>query len=177
MRRFAFQTVLVVLVLMAGTVGLVMRDHLMPNVVQEPFTADFIFVDKSERRMDLLQSDKVMATYRIALGGNPNGHKREEGDERTPEGRYVIDWRNPKSGYFLSLHISYPDKVDKKRAQSLGVSPGGDIMIHGQPNGYGAGGPLLQNIDWTNGCIAVTNAQMQEIWDSVPDGTPIEIAP
>jgi murein L,D-transpeptidase YafK len=139
--------------------------------------ADFIKVDKSERLMQLLRKDKVIATYNIALGDNPEGHKQQEGDERTPEGQYIIDWRNPKSGYFLSLHISYPNPNDIARAKDAGVSPGGMIMIHGQPNGYSAATPVLQSFDWTNGCIAVTNAEMKQIWDAVPDGTPIEISP
>lgn len=177
MRRLLMLSALVLLLLLAGTVALLMHNQLMPKAERGPFTADLIRVDKSERRMELLRSGTVMASYRIALGGNPLGHKQQEGDERTPEGRYVIDWRNPKSRYFLSLHISYPDENDRKQAVQRAVNPGGDIMIHGQPNGYGAGGALLQNIDWTNGCIAVTNEDMQEIWNLVPDGTPIEIAP
>ena len=139
--------------------------------------ADLIKVDKSDRQMQLLRSGEVIASYQIALGDAPEGHKMQEGDERTPEGRYVIDWRNPKSSYFLSLHISYPDANDKARAKAAGVSPGGDIMIHGQLNGFGMMETGLQKFDWTNGCIAVTNAQMQEIWGAVPDGTPIEITP
>ncbi len=139
--------------------------------------ADLIKVDKSARQLQLLRDGEVIASYAVALGNAPEGPKQQEGDERTPEGRYVIDWRNPKSRYFLSLHISYPDANDKARAKEAGVSPGGDIMIHGQPNGYQSAGPALQKFDWTNGCIAVTNAQMQEIWDAAPDGTPIEITP
>lgn len=139
--------------------------------------ADLVTVDKSDRQLKLWRKGRQLAAFPVALGGNPVGHKQQEGDERTPEGRYVIDWRNAKSGYFLSLHISYPDKADRARAASAGVSPGGDIMIHGQPNGYAATGAALQKFDWTNGCIAVTNAHMKTIWDAVPDGTTIEIAP
>lgn len=136
-----------------------------------------IRVDKSARLMQLLRNGEVIASYQVALGDAPEGHKMQEGDERTPEGRYVIDWRNPNSSYFLSLHISYPNEQDRARARAAGVSPGGDIMIHGQPNGFDALGSQLQNFDWTNGCIAVTNAHMQQIWDAVPDGTRIEITP
>jgi murein L,D-transpeptidase YafK len=140
--------------------------------------ADFIRVDKSERTLELLRSNHVIASYSIALGRSPVGDKEREGDMRTPEGRYVIDWRNPNSGYHLSLHISYPDKDDRAAAQAAGVSPGGDVMIHGQPNGYAlTASLLLQQADWTYGCIAVTNSDMDEIWKAVPDGTPIEIAP
>jgi murein L,D-transpeptidase YafK len=140
--------------------------------------ADFIRVDKSERRLELLRDDKVIATFSVALGRSPVGDKEREGDMRTPEGRYVIDWRNPKSGYHLSLHISYPDKNDRAAAKAAGVPPGGDVMIHAQPNGYALPASLLlQQTDWTYGCIAVSNADMDEIWKAVPDGTPIEIMP
>jgi murein L,D-transpeptidase YafK len=140
--------------------------------------ADLIRVIKSERRMMLERDGKVIATYNVALGRNPDGHKQQEGDMRTPEGRYTIDWRNPQSKYHLSLHVSYPNKADKEQAEAKGVSPGGDIMIHGQPNGYGQpASMLLQQADWTHGCIAVTSAEMDEIWKAVPDGTPIEILP
>jgi murein L,D-transpeptidase YafK len=151
---------------------------LTPQSPPQPIgKADFVKVDKSDRTMQLLRDDAIIATYKIALGDAPEGHKQQEGDERTPEGRYIIDWRNPKSGYFLSLHISYPNEGDKAVANAAGVSPGGMIMIHGQPNGYASAAPVLQAFDWTNGCIAVTNDEMQQIWDAVPDGTPIEITP
>jgi len=132
-------------------------------------------VDKSERRLELLAADKVVATYSIALGADPLGHKQREGDERTPEGRYVLDWRNPGSAYYRSIHISYPGPADIAAAKRGGYSPGGDIMIHGQPNGYGWWSWLTQRFDWTNGCIAVTDEAMAEIWSRVSDGTPIEI--
>ena len=140
--------------------------------------ADLIRVDKSERRLELLRGGKLLASYPVALGRSPVGHKAREGDMRTPEGRYVIDWRNPGSLYHLSMHISYPDEQDKARAKAAGFSPGGDIMIHGQPNGYALpASMLLQQSDWTFGCIALSNADLDEIWKAVPDGTPIEINP
>lgn len=140
--------------------------------------ADMIRVDKSDRRLDLLRGGKVVATFAVALGRSPEGGKQMEGDMRTPEGRYTIDWRNPGSHYYRSLHISYPDKADKARAAKLGVAPGGDVMIHGQPNGYALPASLLlQATDWTFGCIAVSNADMNVIWNAVPDGAPIEILP
>ncbi len=139
--------------------------------------ADLIIVEKSERVLTLLQNGEPIKTYPISLGGNPDGHKVQEGDERTPEGSYTIDWRNPNSIAHLSLHISYPNAADTAHAQSIGASPGGNIMIHGILNGWGFVGPLHLMSDWTNGCIAVTNAQMREIWSLVPDGTPIEIRP
>jgi murein L,D-transpeptidase YafK len=131
--------------------------------------ADRIVVNKSRREMLLLRGESVLRTYRVALGREPAGHKLQEGDGRTPEGRYVIDWRNPRSQYHLSLHISYPSEADIQRARELGVPPGGDIMIHGQKDGQ------QPEMDWTQGCIAVTNEEMNEIWALVPDGTVVEI--
>lgn len=134
-------------------------------------------VQKSERRMQLMSGGKPIKEYRIALGAQPAGHKRWQGDERTPEGRYVLDWRNPNSIAHKSIHISYPNAEDMAAAKSMGVPPGGAIMIHGAANGYGWWGWVLQLIDWTDGCIAVTNREMDEIWTLVQDGTPIEINP
>lgn len=136
-----------------------------------------VLVNKSERRMQIMDGETVVKTYSIALGGSPEGHKQKEGDERTPEGNYVLDWRNPGSGYHRSIHVSYPNEADKARAASAGEDPGGMIMIHGQRNYFGWFSPLTQWFDWTNGCIAVTNAEMDEIWDLVKNGTPIEIRP
>ena len=138
---------------------------------------DLVRVDKSERRMDLVSKGQVLRTYAIALGANPVGHKQQQGDERTPEGSYVLDWRNPNSCCMRSLHISYPNAADKVAAKQQGVDPGGMIMIHGQPNGFGWWSWLMQLFDWTNGCIAVTDEDMSEIWDMVDVGTPIEIDP
>jgi murein L,D-transpeptidase YafK len=131
--------------------------------------ADRIIVNKSRREMLLLRGESVLRTYRVALGPNPAGHKVQEGDGRTPEGRYTIDRRNPRSRYHLSLHISYPNEADIARARELGVPPGGDIMIHGLKDGQ------QRETDWTQGCIAVTDTEMDEIWDLVPDGTVVEI--
>lgn len=122
--------------------------------------------------MLLLRGEAVVRSYRISLGPDPAGHKGREGDGRTPEGRYIIDRRNPKSAYHLSLHISYPNDSDRERARAAGVHPGGDIMIHGQRNG-GA----RRDGDWTQGCIAVTDQEMDEIWSLVPDGVAVEILP
>lgn len=132
--------------------------------------ADAINVYKARRRMELLRGDKVIASYRIVLGDAPVGHKRQQGDERTPEGDYRITYRNGKSRFHLSLRISYPNEADRRRANARGVDPGGDIMIHGAtPVGY--------TRDWTDGCIAVTNAEIEDIWQRVPIGTPVHIAP
>ena len=138
---------------------------------------DLVRVGKFERRMELVSGDKVVRSYAVALGANPIGHKRQQGDERTPEGRYVLDWRNPGSSYYRSIHISYPNADDVAAAKRAGVDPGGMIMIHGQPNGYGWWSWLVQMFDWTNGCIAVTDEEMAEIWQMVENGTPIEINP
>jgi murein L,D-transpeptidase YafK len=137
--------------------------------------ADLILVEKSKRRLTLLKNDQPIAEYTIALGPTPTGHKQYEGDGRTPEGRYEIDWRNANSIAHLSLHISYPNAADAAHANDHDKSPGGDIMIHGILNGWGFVGTLHRFVDWTNGCIAVTNPEMREIWSLVPNGTPIEI--
>jgi murein L,D-transpeptidase YafK len=117
--------------------------------------------------------------YRINLGDSPNGHKERQGDERTPEGDYVLDWRNPRSTYHKSIHVSYPNGEDKASASARGLDPGGMIMIHGRPNYIDSPRILAEydNRDWTNGCIAVKNAEMDEIWVAVRDGTPIRILP
>ena len=137
--------------------------------------ADAIVVNKDSREMQLLRDGQVIGRYDISLGASPEGHKREEGDERTPEGTYAIDWRNQNSVAHLSLHISYPNAEDAAQASARGTSPGGNIMIHGLPNGWGVFGRLHLLYDWTNGCVAVTNAEMREIWSLVPNGTPITI--
>src|SRR5690242_12427174 len=133
--------------------------------------ADRIVVYKARREMLLLLGKSLLRTYKVALGRDPVGHKEREGDGRTPEGRYTIDRRNPKSKYYLSLHISYPNAADRAHAAELGVDPGGDIMIHGQKDGQ------PREHDWTQGCIAVTDSEMDEIWSLVPEGTPIVINP
>ena len=131
--------------------------------------ANQIVVHKSRREMLLLRGQSILRSYRVSLGRDPVGHKHQEGDGRTPEGRYTIDRRNPKSKYHLSLHISYPEAHDIARAREAGVEPGGDIMIHGLKDGE------RRDDDWTQGCIAVTDEEMDEIWGLVPDGTSIVI--
>jgi len=139
--------------------------------------ADKILIEKVERRLTLLSKGKVLKIYKIALGGNPNGPKERQGDNKTPEGTYTIDSRNRDSQYHLSLHISYPNEKDRKRANKLGVSPGGDIMIHGIKNGFSWAGDFHAGVDWTKGCIAVTDEEIEEIDRLVPDGTVVEILP
>ena len=134
-----------------------------------------VFVDKSARTLQLLSDNKVIKTYHIALGGNPVGHKQQQGDKRTPTGSYTLDYKNEKSKFYRSIHVSYPNAADKARAKSRGVSPGGDIMIHGQKNGFGHLAAINQQRGWTDGCIAVTDDEMDEIMAAVEIGTPIEI--
>ncbi len=146
-------------------------------LLMEQGMADKVLIEKKERRLTLLSNEQVLKTYKIALGGNPNGPKERAGDKKTPEGTYTIDSRNKDSRYHMSLHISYPNEKDKKRAKELGVSPGGDIMIHGIKNGFSKVGGLHAGFDWTEGCIAVTNEEIEEIETLVPNGTIVEIRP
>src|SRR5215510_353869 len=139
--------------------------------------ADSVLVLKGERKLILLLNDQKVKEYSIALGGKPIGKKIMEGDERTPEGRYKLDYRNLKSIAHLSIHISYPDQNDISQARAKGVSPGGAVMIHGLPKGFGYLGRLHRLLDWTDGCIGVTNPEMEEIWRCVPEGAAIEIRP
>ena len=139
--------------------------------------ADKVLIEKQARRLTLLSKGEVIKSYAIALGGNPVGKKEREGDNKTPEGIYFIDSRNRKSGYHLSLHISYPNEQDKRRARKLGVRAGGNIMIHGIKRCYSSVGAAHAEIDWTKGCIAVTNREMEEIYKLVPNGTRVEITP
>lgn len=140
--------------------------------------ADKILVEKKARRLSLWRNGVLLKSYRVALGPQPVGHKQQEGDGRTPEGSYRVDWRNPNSKFYLSLHISYPDDADQARAAAVGVAPGGDIMIHGLPNGRAElFGQFHYLNDWTLGCIAVNNEEIKEIWDAVPDGVSVEITP
>ncbi len=139
--------------------------------------ADRIVVRKSERRLYLMKGDSVLRSYRIALGLNPVGHKEREGDFRTPEGRYRLTRRNPRSDYFLSIQVSYPNEEDLARARRNGWKAGGAIMIHGLPNRMRHPPEYYETRDWTDGCIAVSNADMVEIWLLTPDNAPIEILP
>lgn len=140
-------------------------------------SVDKILIEKNARRLMLVSNGDVIKTYRIALGGNPIGPKEREGDNKTPEGYYVIDSRNKDSHYHRSLHISYPNERDKKRANALGVSPGGNIMIHGIKNGFSWVGDAHAEVDWTKGCIAVTDEEIEEINKIAPNGTIVEIRP
>ena len=136
-----------------------------------------VLVLKKEHKMELLSGETVIKTYTVALGRGGLAPKQRQGDHLTPEGLYQIDRRNKNSRFYRALHVSYPNEVDRERARKLGVDPGGDIMIHGITNGLGWLGSMQTLIDWTNGCIAVTDSEMDEIWLLVPDGTPVEIRP
>lgn len=142
----------------------------------ENATADKILIEKSKRRLTLLNNNIAIKTYEISLGTKPTGKKTEKGDERTPEGVYTIDRKKLKSSYHRALHISYPNAQDRAQAKARGVFPGGDIMIHGLPNGQDKEA-FRKNIDWTLGCIAVTNREIEEIYRMVSIGTTVEILP
>lgn len=139
--------------------------------------ADHVVVVKSERRLDLIREGRVLRSYPISLGRRPVGDKREEGDLRTPEGEYLLDWRNPSSDFYMSIHISYPNEEDRRRARAAGRDPGNMIMIHGLPNDSLPTRTDYLDEDWTDGCIAVSNQAMIDIWLSVEDDTPITILP
>jgi murein L,D-transpeptidase YafK len=148
-----------------------------PTRAEDPWRADLVIVEKSARRLHLMRGAQRLRSYEISLGSEPEGHKLREGDNRTPEGDYVLDWRNEDSAYFMSIHISYPNQRDLRLARERGVDPGDMIMIHGLPNDSL---PTLSDYigeDWTNGCIAVSNQAMIDIWLSVSDATPIRILP
>jgi len=142
-----------------------------------PLHADKVVVLKKERTLQLLSAGKVIKSYKVALGGDPVGPKTRQGDHKTPEGVYVLDSRNVHSQFYKSIHISYPSARDRAEARKRGVSPGGDVFVHGLPKGYGWVGAGHRAKDWTDGCIAVTNQEIDEIWLAVADGTPIEIRP
>jgi len=133
-------------------------------------------VDKSDGKMYLLDNDVVVKEYHVVFGANPKGHKQQEGDERTPEGSYTLDYKKEDSSFYRAMHISYPNAADVENAKKRGVSAGGYIMIHGQPNSLGWLSALSQRFNWTNGCIALTNNEMDEFMSLVEVGTNIEIS-
>ncbi len=139
--------------------------------------ADVVLVTKSERRLDLVNQDGIFASFTVTFGAKPVGHKKMQGDERTPEGHYILDYKNSNSKFYKSIHISYPNSEDRANARRRGVDPGGDIMIHGQKNGMGWASPIAQFFLWTDGCIALSDKDMDQVWAAVDPGTPIEIKP
>jgi len=170
------------LALCAFSLHLDASNFVVRSLEQQPLSGevDMVLVEKSAKTLYLLDDGHVLRRYPIALGKNPVGHKQEAGDGRTPEGRYILDWRNPKSQFYRAIHISYPNDQDLERAQAANRDPGNLIMIHGSPEWVPSpewAKQWLYKEDWTEGCIAVTNDIMDEIWHLVKDGTPIEIRP
>jgi murein L,D-transpeptidase YafK len=147
------------------------------NPLPPDAVADRVLVEKSSRRLTLLRNGKTLKTYSVALGGAASGAKEFEGDQRTPEGTYMIDFHKPDSDFHLALHISYPELPDIERAAAEGRSAGSDIMIHGLPNGRSWVGRFHRRSDWTAGCIAVADFEIEEIYRAVADGTPVELRP
>lgn len=139
--------------------------------------ANKVVVRKSARVLELYDGTRLLRTYHVSLGQHPVGHKQQESDGRTPEGQYVLDYRNPHSSFHLALHISYPSQADVASAKKRGLDPGGLVMVHGLRNGLGWLGRLHTFVDWTDGCVAVTDSEIEEIWRTVPDRTPILIEP
>lgn len=159
------------------TFGRLLLILLLTTAASAQLTVDRVVVRKKEHKLLLLSGKRVVRSYEVALGGGGLAPKRRQGDRRTPEGLYRIDYRNPASRYHLALHISYPETADKRHFRPPGADPGGDIMIHGLGPQYSWVGANHRISDWTDGCIAVTDAEIDEIWRLVPDGTPIEIRP
>lgn len=150
---------------------------LPPATASELEIADSVLIKKSERKLYLLKNGRTLKSMDIALGLVPDGDKQAEGDFRTPEGRYKLTKRNPASDFFLSIMISYPNGLDSRQAENLGVEPGGQIMIHGMPNNPTRTPDYYRWTDWTDGCVAVTNSNMVDIWLMTSSNTPIEIVP
>ena len=171
------RVVLLAIAIVMFVVGVHFYAHHVWNPVPTGTTIDRIVVEKSARRLLIFANGKELKTYRVALGRNSIGPKREEGDMKTPEGIYTIDGRNPQSSFHLALHISYPSDEDNARAAERGLPAGFDIMIHGIQNGLGWIGAFHRRHDWTAGCIALTDEEIEELWRVTPDGTMIEIRP
>lgn len=170
-RRLATASAAIVMVLYFA-------EQLLPGVFARHLPpVDRVVVRKADRRMTLYSANEPVATYSISLGADPTGQKTWRGDSRTPEGTYVLDYRNAESGFYRSIHISYPNEADRAAGRAADVPTGGNVMIHGMPGGRAWIGPFYKFEDWTDGCISVTNREMAEIWRAVPDGTPIEIGP
>ncbi|KAA0693235.1 hypothetical protein DT594_15285 [Halopseudomonas laoshanensis] len=155
--------------------GLAMLLAILP--AQAAPTIDKVLVHKAERRLEVISAGQVIKQYRISLGRQPLGHKQQQGDQRTPEGIYSIDWRHESPQFNLSLHLDYPNLKDRTAAYKQGVDPGGMIMIHGTPIDEEYPEWFFKGLDWTNGCIALNNADMRALWELVPDGTLVEIVP
>jgi murein L,D-transpeptidase YafK len=171
--------ILLIFLLVVGlmAVGVAAGAYLNFDPLPRDAVADRLVLEKSARRLTLFNNGHVLKTYSVALGRAPIGPKQYEGDQRTPEGIYRIDFHKPDSDYHLALHVSYPEQHDIDRAAAQNLSAGSDIMIHGLPNGRGWVGRFHRRSDWTAGCVAVTDFEVEEIYRAVPDGTPIELRP
>ncbi len=168
----------IILTLIFGLIGFGLMFYFQPfKPIDTSVSIDKIVVIKHQRRLDVMSKNRIIKSYKISLGRVPKGHKEHEGDKKTPEGLYTINDKNPNSGYHKNLGISYPNERDKRHADSIGKSPGGLIKIHGIRNGFGWIGWFHLLADWTLGCIAMTNKDIDELYEHVPIGTPIEIKP
>lgn len=147
------------------------------QVVWAEPTVTLVRVLKTDHKLQLLSGEKLVREFHVVFGADPKGHKMQEGDERTPEGSYILDYKKTNSAFYRAIHISYPNAKDIASAKSRGVKPGGDIMIHGQRNGLGWLSFISQRFNWTNGCVALPNKDMEIVWALVKEGTPIEILP
>lgn len=161
---------------------LILLTAVSAGIPEQAVTSDFpladkVLVEKSKRKLHLLKNEQAFRTFDIALGVAPVGDKEREGDQKTPEGLYYLDLRNPNSDFFLSIRVSYPNSTDRLEARHKGLDPGGQIMIHGQPNIPTYSAAYYAKEDWTNGCIAVSNSDMIDIWLMTPNNVPIEIVP
>lgn len=170
-----------IVVAFVAAIALIAGGLLWANAPIQPLPpnakADLVVVDKAARTLSLYSNGALIGSYPVSLGRAPVGAKAREGDHRTPEGRYFVDRHKSDSSFHLALHVSYPSVQDSTRAQTAGYSPGGDVMIHGMRNGLGWIGRAHSLVNWTNGCVAVTNAQMDQIFSAVPDRTPIDFRP
>ena len=182
MKKIIFAIILIIIIfavvfIISSSREKQIKEELNDNMT-ENIKIDLIVVEKAKRILSIYDNESLIKSYKISLGKNPVGHKQFEGDSKTPEGVYYIDGKNPKSKYFLNLGISYPNEKDKEYAASHKKSAGGDIKIHGLPNGFSLAKPLF-NIygDWTQGCIAVNNEDMAELYNIIDIGTKIEIKP
>jgi len=167
----------IVIAVLLATIGGAAWAHWPRRPLPDGTRADRVVVRKASRTLELYRGAELLRTYSVALGRNPLGRKEQEGDGRTPEGQYVLDYRNAGSSFHKALHVSFPSSADLAAAHNRGVSAGGLIMVHGIRNGLGFLGRFHTAIDWTDGCIAVTDRDIDEIWRAVADGTPIQIEP
>ena len=168
-------SIVVTTIVIAGTLLMTYYTSSKQPTLHRNAIVDRILVEKGKRKMHVYQQGELLKTYDIALGPNPIGHKQVEGDGKTPEGVYRINDKNDRSAYYLNLGVSYPNQQDQAHADSLGQGPGGDIKIHGLKNGLGFLGRTHLRADWTAGCIAVTNEEIEELFRAVPVGAEIEI--